>query len=228
MGEPINYNQCKVFLQNNKISNGAIEKMIQTKDPAEFRSKLETLQSQLPGVLEDFKKYYVAYNKNPEYPDYQQMFANAKSNLTDIGSKLFDLLNDIQYDTDDLNQKILCLNAAIVQEKNKNRMLKKGLGIIEEKNNASTEMIDDYRTIYDEGYLRNWGLFLSIVIAFVAVKNMYAINGDMATNLKNMSQNVSNMGNNLKNIGTDAYNNVKSASTNMYNKANNMYRGNRV
>ena len=42
----------------------------------EFTNKLETLENQLPAIIEDFKKYYVFYKKNPEYPEYQQMFQN--------------------------------------------------------------------------------------------------------------------------------------------------------
>jgi hypothetical protein len=44
------------------------------KNPEEIKEKIHTLQQQLPAILDDFKKYYVFYNKNPEYPEYQQMF----------------------------------------------------------------------------------------------------------------------------------------------------------
>jgi len=41
-------------------------------DPDQFREKLQTLDSQLSPILADFKKYYVFFNTNPEYPEYQQ------------------------------------------------------------------------------------------------------------------------------------------------------------
>ena len=56
---------------------------------SQFTTKLETLQNQLPAILEDFKKYYVFFKKNPEYPEYQQMFQNIKGNLNTINSDLF-------------------------------------------------------------------------------------------------------------------------------------------
>ena len=59
------------------------------KESSIFKEKLETLNNQLPAILDDFKKYYVFYNKNPEYSEYQQMFENIKSNLTKINSDLF-------------------------------------------------------------------------------------------------------------------------------------------
>ena len=49
-----------------------------TKPPV-FLSKINTLKEKLPSILDDFKKYYIFYNKNPEYTEYQQMFENIKS-----------------------------------------------------------------------------------------------------------------------------------------------------
>ena len=37
------------------------------KTPGIFKEKLQTLNNQLPAILADFKKYYVFFNKNPEY-----------------------------------------------------------------------------------------------------------------------------------------------------------------
>ena len=141
--------------------------------PQKFKQKLSTLQQQLPSILEDFKKYYVFYNKNPEYDEYQQMFENIKSNLNKVNSELFSLSNNVDTSTDDLNKKLFALDRLIKEEKRKNRILKRRLGIIEHQNTAATEMIDDYEEIYESGYLRNWGLCLSIVIVGFIIKNVY-------------------------------------------------------
>jgi tRNA A37 methylthiotransferase MiaB len=45
--------------------------------PQVFLSQINTLKEKLPSILDDFKKYYVFYNKNPEYSEYQQMFENS-------------------------------------------------------------------------------------------------------------------------------------------------------
>jgi hypothetical protein len=58
-------------------------------NPKIFISKLHALHEQLPHILEDFIKYYIFYNKNPDYPEYSQMFANIKGNLNTINSNLF-------------------------------------------------------------------------------------------------------------------------------------------
>jgi len=143
------------------------------KNPLEFKEKIELLKQQLPSILEDFKKYYIFYNKNPEYPEYQQMFENIKSNLNKISSQLFVLSNEVETGTDDLNQKLFALDILIKIEKNKNRELKKKLGIIGHKNNATSEMIDNYEEIYESQYLRIWALGFSIIFAGLTIKNVY-------------------------------------------------------
>lgn len=139
----------------------------------QFTQKLETLQSQLPSILEDFKKYYVFYNKNPEYPEYQQLFQNIKSNLNTVNSELFTLSNDVQSNIDKLNSDFSSIDTLIKNAKEKNVQLKKSLGIVEHKNNAAFEMITDYKKMYENGYLRNWALFLSILVVGSTIAKIY-------------------------------------------------------
>ena len=139
----------------------------------QFTQKLETLQSQLPSILEDFKKYYVFYNKNPEYPEYQQLFQNIKSNLNSVNAELFTLSNDVQSNIDKLNGDFSRIDTLIKNAKEKNVQLKKSLGIVEHTNNAASEMITDYKKIYENGYLRNWALFLSILVVGVGISKIY-------------------------------------------------------
>jgi len=182
------FEKCEEYFKDNRI----LSKM---KNPDEFKQKLQTIKEKTPYILAEFKNAYVAYNKNPEYTDYQQMFANIQANVTNINSQLFSALNEAQFNTDELNKKMICLNTLIVQEKNKNRMLKKRTGFVEEKNNAASEQIYDYTRIYEEGYLRNWGLIISIIIVGFVVKNIYGnVSGDMNASVANVGSSVKNMG----------------------------------
>ena len=141
--------------------------------PDQFREKINTLDSQLSPILKDFEKYYVFFNTNPEYPEYQQMFQNIKGNMTKLNSELFVLSNNVQLSTEEINIKLLELDVLIQEEKKHNRMLKKKLGIVENKNNAATELISDYMTMYDIDYLHNWSLVFSIIIAGTAISTIY-------------------------------------------------------
>jgi chromosome segregation ATPase len=149
----------------NKISN--------LPKPEQFIQNLENLNSQLPHILDEFKKYYVFFNKNPEYQEYQTNFENVKGNLNTINSQLFSLSNSVDSSTEGINKALLVLNIAIKKEREKNKELKKKLGIVEHKNNAASEMISDYQTIYDSGYLRNWALFFSIVAVGVGISKVF-------------------------------------------------------
>lgn len=134
-----------------------------------LKEKLQTLNQQLPAILGDFKKYYVFFNKNPENQEYQNSFENIKANLNKINSDLFILSNDVQSSTNELNKELLDLNDLIKLEKETNEKLKLKLGIVEDKNNAATELLHDYKYIYSEEYLRNWALFVSIFIVGASI-----------------------------------------------------------
>ena len=132
--------------------------------PQVFLSKINILKEKLPSILDDFKKYYVFYNKNPEYDEYQQMFENIKGNLQKINSELFMTSNNIDKDTENINYRLQKINALIEKEKIKNRQLKRSLGIIEKKYNGSDELISDYKEIYNLDYLTNFALFYGIIL----------------------------------------------------------------
>jgi hypothetical protein len=142
-------------------------------EPHVFISKLHALHEQLPHILEDFIKYYIFYNKNPDYPEYSQMFANIKGNLNTINSNLFMLSNSVDVNTGKISQKLSGLNELIQREKKVNRVLKRKLGILEQQIDSTDEMIFDYSQMYDEVYLRNWALFLSILVSGLAISVVF-------------------------------------------------------
>jgi Trp operon repressor len=141
--------------------------------PQVFLSKINILKEKLPSILDDFKKYYVFYNKNPEYSEYQQMFENIKGNLQNINSELFMTSNNIEKDTENINDRLQKINALIAKEKMKNRQLKKRLGIVEKKYNGSDELISDYKEIYNLDYLTNFALFYGIIALGVMLASKF-------------------------------------------------------
>ena len=141
--------------------------------PQNFTERLETLQNQLPAILDDFEKYFVFYNKNPDNNEYQQAFQGIQGNLNGLNSQLFMLANEVQSNTNKMNITLSELYELINDEKKRNINLKKQLGNIEGEKEATTEMINNYKETYNNGYLRNWGLLLSIAIAGFAISKVY-------------------------------------------------------
>ena len=132
--------------------------------PQVFLSQINTLKEKLPPILDDFMKYYIFYNKNPEYNEYQQIFENIKGNLQKINSELFMTTNNIEKGVEIINDRLQKIDALIEKEKIKNQKLKRKLGIIEKKYNGSDELISDYKEIYNLDYLRNFALFYGVVL----------------------------------------------------------------
>ena len=155
-----------MYSQNNVLN-------VDFQQPKNFIEKVITLQQQMPHILDDFKKYFVLYNKDPNYPEYQNMFENVKSNLTTLSSSLFMVSNEIDSNTDKISDVFNRLDILIKKEKRTNIMLKRKLGIVEQKANSTDEMIDNYSEIYDIGYLRNWGLFISIFVAGLCISKVF-------------------------------------------------------
>ena len=141
--------------------------------PQVFLSQINTLKEKLPSILDDFKKYFVLYNKDPNYPEYQNMFETVKSNLTTLSSSLFMVSNEVDSNTDKISDVFNRLDVLIKKEKKVNIMLKRRLGIVEQKANSTDEMIDNYSEVYDIGYLRNWGLFISIFLAGLCISKVF-------------------------------------------------------
>ena len=146
---------------------------INQKNSNQYLEKIRTLKESLHLVLNEFKKSFVLSKMYPENEEYQQQFSNVSNSLKQISSNFFTLSNDVQINIDDISKKMIELNILIHKERVKNRELKRKLGIIEDKNNASTEMISNYKEIYDMRYLRNWALGLSTLACIAAIGIVY-------------------------------------------------------
>ena len=147
--------------------------MDQFEKPEMFSQRIETLQQQLPTILDEFNKYFVLYNIDPSYPEYGNMFNNIKQHLNSLSASLFVISNDVDANTDEINKAFKKLDILITIERKKNRELRRKLGIIEDENNNSKELIDNYNEIYDTDYLRNWALFLSTIVVGVSISKMF-------------------------------------------------------
>jgi hypothetical protein len=147
--------------------------MAQFIKPEFFTERVKTLEQQLPPILDEFNTYFVLYNKTPNYPEYENIFNNIKQNLNSLGASLFMVSNDVDTNIDNINKAFKALDILINRERKRNRELKRRLGIVETEANSSKEMIHDYNQMYDEDYVRNWGLFLSTVLVGVSISKLF-------------------------------------------------------
>ena len=84
------------------------------------------------------------------------------------------LENKVHVSIDKINEHLVKLNVQIMEEKTENKLLKKQLGIIEVDVNSTDEMIHDYKKKYEMQYTHNWGLLLTIFVAWGAISVVFA------------------------------------------------------
>ena len=147
------------------------------KTPEEYIGKLDELNGGVGLLLDEFKKIYVISRMHPDNEEIQQRYQNMIASINQIQSKLFSTSNDVQVNINDLNKKLVGVDILIRREREINKELKRKLGIVEHKNNSATEMISDYKEVYDIKYLRNWGLFLTTIIGLVTIGTVYKKQG---------------------------------------------------
>lgn len=141
--------------------------------PETYVNELEQFNIRIEFLLDEFIKNYVIARMNPNNEDLQKIYKNITSNISQLQGKIFSISNEIQNNTNNINEKLTELDVLIRREKGKNKNLRKQLGMVENQNISASEMITDYGEIYDRNYLRNWGLFISTIICIFTMRSMY-------------------------------------------------------
>ena len=152
--------------------------------PFELQNKITTLQEKLPSILNDFKKYYVFFNKNPTYSEYQIIYENLTSNLNSITNELLTITNDVEKNKTTISNDLLKINQLIEKEKNKNIELKSIESNIKDNYNGSKIMIDEYKEIYNDNYIKNIFIFIGIIISVVVLIKVFS-NKNTTSNVPN-------------------------------------------
>ena len=129
-----------------------------------FDGQIDSIKSQFFAALDDFKKYYVYYNKNPEVNEFQNFYSNSKGQLQSMSRNLFLTTNDIDKEIDLLEESIETLGEILKEEKLLNANLLKQLKSIQNTKVGSVILIDDSKSIYNEQYYYNWELIVGILL----------------------------------------------------------------
>jgi len=142
-----------------------------TVTPIQYMEQLNSLENVVPSLVKDFKKYYVYFHTTPENQEYKTMFENIQGNLNTISTQLLTMTNDLYYAVERINKQLFALNREIDIEKEIHQTLEQNVKKVENKNNASIELISDYTQMYDYCYMRNWAIFLSFMILILVIVN---------------------------------------------------------
>lgn len=141
--------------------------------PSIFLSQLDTIQTQLAPILDDFNKYFVFYNMNPQISENQQMYDNIKNNIQELYTSLLTISTDIDKNVNQINTDYQELNKLIEILKERNIILKQKLGIAEDTYDGSDTMISNYKDMYNLQYLKNFSLGLGLVFSIVLITKIF-------------------------------------------------------
>ena len=129
-----------------------------------FDEKIKGIKNSFFSALDDFKKYYVYYNKNPEVAEYQNFFTTSKGQLQEINSDIFVITNNIKNNMTMLNTEIKAISNNLNHEKDLNVELLSLIDNIQTTEDGSAIMIDDAKDEYNRQYYKNWELFIGIIV----------------------------------------------------------------
>jgi len=143
-----------------------------------YQDKLNTITEQFTSVLDDYKKYYVFSNKNPEVDEYQTYYLENKSQLQNLNKEVFLISNDIERNIEKLNYIVTRLNAKLSGEKELTSELKQLMRNLKESDNGASIMLDDTTAIYNKKYIQNCEIVLGSVIILYLLFVLFKKNGN--------------------------------------------------
>jgi len=142
-------------------------------DSYTYNEKLNNLKTEFFSVLEDFKKYYVYYNKNPEVNEFQNYYSNSKSQLQNISKNVVSITNEINKKIDVVDGCMSKIAQKIEQEKKLNDELSLLSKELKNTNNGSEILINDTKTEYNKQYYSNINMAMGIVLVSMLLTKLF-------------------------------------------------------
>lgn len=128
-----------------------------------YSEKINATSQQFFAVLDDFKKYYVFFNKNPEVNEYQQFYLNNKTQLQNLNRDIFTTTNNIEKAIEQLSQLMTRMNAKLSSEKELDGELGKLVSKLSNTGNGASIMLEDTTQIYAKQYYQNVEICVGVI-----------------------------------------------------------------
>jgi hypothetical protein len=139
----------------------------------QFDEKINGIKTQFFSALDDFKKYYVYYNKNPEVNEFQNYYVNSKTQLQTMSKDLFLTTNNIDKNIEILDKKMSAISLKMADEKKLNDKLMLLLKNLQNTKDGSSILIDDSKEAYNIQYYYNVEIIIGILIVGVILAKLF-------------------------------------------------------
>ena len=138
-----------------------------------FDEKIKNIEKQFFSALDDFKKYYVYYYKNPEVNEFQNYYVNSKGQLQSMSKDLFLTTNDINKNIEILDNEMKDISIKLNKEKKIYDESMKLLGNLQNTKNGSEILINDSKEEYNKQYYYNVELICGILIVGIILGTFF-------------------------------------------------------
>jgi len=138
-----------------------------------FKEKINTTNDKFFSALDDFKKYYVYHNTNPEVNEYQNFYTNSVSQLQSINSELFLISNDIGVNIEAIEELVEDIAKKLEEEKKTNASLMATISNITNIQNGSEVLISDSKYLYTSQYINNIEMIVGIFIISIMLSKFF-------------------------------------------------------
>jgi len=129
-----------------------------------YQEQINNKANSFLSALDDFKKYYVYYNKNPEVQEYNKNFTDSKEQLQTLSSDVFEITNTIQRKIEEKNRAMSGIEMKLKRQKVLSQEQEKIVNNLKSVQSGSSVMIDDSKKDYIFNYYKNLEIFIGILI----------------------------------------------------------------
>ena len=143
------------------------------KQAKQFNEQINNIKSQFFSALDDFTKYYVYYNKNPEVNEFQNYYTNSKSQLQTMSKDLFLTTNNIDKNIEILDNEMLDISIKLEKQKKLHKEMTELINNLQNTQNGSEILIDDSKTKYNLQYYKNIELFIGMLMVSGLLTNFF-------------------------------------------------------
>jgi len=142
---------------------------------SEFREKIQTLKEQFPVILSDYKSNYDRYSKDNKVQANLNAYNTSNSQVAKCIRDMTDITVTLKAQNNEFVAIMSQLNTLIADEQKKNTILKDKLNMMKNVNNGSATLVSDYKENYNETNMRNWAMFIGILVICISSLKVFII-----------------------------------------------------
>jgi hypothetical protein len=142
-------------------------------ESSQIDEKIKNIKMQFFSALDDYKKYYVYYNKNPEVNEFQNYYANSKSQLQQMSKDILLATNSVDKKIELLDSEMNAVSIKLENEKKLHLKMMRLLQNLENAQNGSELLIDDAKEAYNIQYRYNWEMFIGVILIGAITVSMF-------------------------------------------------------